>query len=163
MWMRCMALGAALVAVSGCGRGVTVVGVAPRPDRPPDTAIDVDSDADTGEPGQTGAVRLTYSFGANGIGVTDCASAGLDTLRLTLTDDGDRTLGPWSYPCNDDQVRAGEIPAGAWWDVELAGERTSGARFSGTALLWVEAGADAETSLVLECDENGVDDACGGA
>jgi hypothetical protein len=160
--MRRLLVPLALGALTACGRAVAIDdwgdtgGWAEEPPEPRDTGEVWE------EPTNTGSVVLPYTFGENGLGVTSCADAGLQTLSLTFLDRSVVGAGPWSYPCVDDELRAGDLAVGLW-TVELVGELPSGVTFEAEGEIYVVAGESRELPLVLTCRENGLDDGCGGA
>lgn len=160
--MRLLAIPVALLLLGACGRATVDVwadtggGWAEEPPEPRDTAEEWE------EPTNTGSVVLPYTFGENGLGVASCADAGLQTLSLSFHDRYVVDVGPWHYPCVDDELRAGDLAVGLW-TVELVGELPSGVTFEAEGEIYVVAGESRELPLVLTCRENDVDDGCGGA
>jgi hypothetical protein len=160
--MRLLAIPVALLLLGACGRPTVDVwadtggGWAEEPPEPRDTGEEWE------EPAKTGGLVLPYTFAPNGLGVASCADAGLQTLSLTFHDRAVLEVGPWVYPCTDDELRAGDLAEGLW-TVELVGELPSGVTFEARGDVYVVAGEERELPLALECLENGLDDGCGGA
>jgi hypothetical protein len=122
-----------------------------------DTSVPDDSD----DVDATGSVEITYSFGGAPDPLDACAAANVSLLEITF-EGTDATVGPVSYPCVDAAVRIGEI-APSPFTVSISGETEIGVLFAASAEILIEPDTEAALTVVLVCEENGVDDGCGGA
>lgn len=116
-----------------------------------DVDVDADGDSDRGEGDAVITIRLESLMGT-----MDCAGAGVSEIRL------DRAPDEIVVPCDDAPVEWFGITAGEG-DLHGIADSEYGVLYEGTIETDIASDATNELLLVLECNENGVLDGCGGA
>jgi hypothetical protein len=157
-----MALGLVL---GGCKEWVTVLG---------------DDDSAGGQPGDddtsggdddtavdTYGIELSYTFDGYVDPATTCEEAWISTLYVNLALDGvDQPQ--QSFSCDDTPILIGGLDEGEWTvmvaSVEDVEAETGPYSASGDVTVHLGAGPNPlPVDIEIECNENGVDDGCGGA
>jgi hypothetical protein len=136
---------------------------APAWDTGGDTGSTVSPDtSETGEGSSTGSLEIAYALTTlDSAGIT-CVGAAVASLEVTLTPTtGDEVV--IGSPCTDEPVRLFDLSVGTY-ELEVRGD-TDYEVFYASELIFVQIAEDTttEVSIDLECDENGLDDGCGGA
>jgi hypothetical protein len=118
-----------------------------------DVDTDADSDSDVDEDDD---LVVTYALTAYDGAVT-CEGGWLNTLHLVAEGPADPIEA--DFPCDDAPIRLSDLTVGRW-TVSLRGEMSSGAFFEGSGSADVE--GETELTIDMPCDDNGLDDGCGG-
>jgi len=129
-----------------------------------DDAAD-DDVADDDSAADLAAMEIHYTFDGYYAPATTCAEAWITDLWVSLSHDG-IDLTPYQVVCNDAPIVVPDLALGEWtvalsnvedingWtDPYTASEPVSSQLAAGTTVV----------NVVLVCNENGVDDGCGGA